>query len=227
MINPTMHTGGTENQIEAERNAIDKELHKFLTSVLKEVNLDVFPDVQTSLEKETSPDGDSSEKDEESVPEHATHVRRSKKKVNECVPEHASHERRSKNKVDHVVNVDDLTSDEEPLTNIVTPGITKRLQRRKGKAVEIKRKSGGMKNTPSRSSIGKSHVGPARSWSKVVTPTRKRKNVSSSDSEFEVEKDVQDITPVKRSATKKPHVVVVEAPLDNVSLHYVKNDERC
>lgn len=91
---------------------------------------------------------------------------------------------------------------------------------------EIKRKSGGMKSTPSRSSKGKSSVGPARSWSKVVTPTRKRKVFSSSDSEFEVEEDVQDITPVRRSAPKKPYVVVPEAPLDNVSLHYVKNAKR-
>ncbi|XP_050920438.1 uncharacterized protein LOC127138075 [Lathyrus oleraceus] len=164
MRNPIMHTGDTENQTEAERSVVDKELQKFVTFMLKEVNSDVFPDVQTYLAKETSPDGDSSEKVEESVSEHAAHERRSKKKADECIPEHAAHERR-----------------------------TKRLQRRKGKVVvfeespskEIKRKSGGMKSTHSRSSIGKSHVGPARSWSKVVTHTRKRKYVSYSDSEFE------------------------------------------
>ncbi|KAI5410650.1 hypothetical protein KIW84_055972 [Lathyrus oleraceus] len=198
-------------------------------SRLLEANLDVFPDVQTYLEKETSPDNDSSEKVEESVLEHAAFERRSKKKADECVPEHATHERRSKKKVDHIINVDELTFDEEPLTNIVTPGIAKRLQRRKGKAVvfedslskEMKRKSGGLKINPSRSSIGKSPVCHTRSWSKVVTPTRKRKVVSSSDSKFDVEKDVQDITPIKRYATKKPHVAVPKAPLNNVSLHYV------
>ncbi|XP_050920099.1 uncharacterized protein LOC127137709 [Lathyrus oleraceus] len=206
MRNPTKHTSVIENHTEAERITIDKELRKFVTYVLKEVDSHVFPNVQTYLEKETSPNADSSEK------------------VDEL----------SKKKVDYVVNVDDLTSDEEPLTKIVTLGIAKRLQRRKGKVVmfedspskEIKRKYGGMKRTPSRSSKGKSHVGPARSWSKVVTPTRKRKVVSSSDSEFEVEEDVQDITPVRRSATKKPYVVLPEAPLHNVSLHYVKNAER-
>ncbi|XP_050875599.1 uncharacterized protein LOC127079233 [Lathyrus oleraceus] len=31
---------------------------------------------------------------------------------------------------------------------------------------------------------------------------------------------------MKRSATNKPHAIVLEAPLDNVSLHYVKNAER-
>ncbi|XP_050918845.1 uncharacterized protein LOC127136310 [Lathyrus oleraceus] len=234
MRNLTMHAGGTENQTEAERSAIDKELRKFVTSILKEVNMDVLPDVQTSLAKETSTDNDSGEKDEESVPKHAALERRSKKKADDCVPEHASYERRSKNKADNVVNVDELSSDEEPLTNIMTPSRAKRLQRQKGKAVvfenspskEIKRKTGGLKSTPSRSSIGKSPIGPTRSWSKVVTLTRKRKVVSSSDAEFDVEKDVQDITLVKRYATKKPHVAVLEAPLDNVSLHYMRNAER-
>ncbi|KAI5444850.1 hypothetical protein KIW84_013216 [Lathyrus oleraceus] len=165
--NCTLHTGGTEDQTEAERSVVDKELW--------------------------NPDGDSSEKDEESVPEHDALERRSKKKVDEYVPEHAAHERRCKNIFDHVVNVDELTSDEESLTNIVTPSIDKRLQRRKGKAVvfedstskEIKRKYDGIKSTPSRSSIGKPLFGPTRPWSKVITPTKKRKVVSSSDSEFE------------------------------------------
>ncbi|XP_050895602.1 uncharacterized protein LOC127102246 [Lathyrus oleraceus] len=146
-----------------------------------------------------------------------------KKKVDECVLEQATHERISKKKDDHVVNVDDLTSDKEPFTNIMTLGIAKRLPRRKGKVMmfedspskEVKRKSGGMKSTPSRSSKGKSHVGPARSWSKVNTPTRKRKVVYSSDYEFEVEEDVQDITYVRRYAKKKPYDVVPVAPLDN------------
>ncbi|XP_050897235.1 uncharacterized protein LOC127104059 [Lathyrus oleraceus] len=173
-------------------------------------------DVQTYLAKETSTDGDFSEKDDE------------------CVPEQAAHERRSKKKVDYVINVDNLTYDEEPLTNIFDPGIAKRFQRRKGKVVmfedypskEIKRKYGGMKSTPSRSSKGKYLVGPARSWSKVDIPTRNRKVVSSSDYMFEFEEDVQDTIPVRRYAPKNPYVVVPEAPLENMSLHYVKNDER-
>ncbi|XP_050897098.1 uncharacterized protein LOC127103905 [Lathyrus oleraceus] len=118
----------------------------------------------------TIPDGDSSEK------------------ADECVPEQAAHERRSKKKADYVINVDELTFDEEPITNILAHGIAKILQRRKGKAMmfedspsnEIKRKYGGMKSTPSRSSKGKSPVGHARSWSKVVIPLRKREVVSSS-----------------------------------------------
>ncbi|XP_050876846.1 uncharacterized protein LOC127080572 [Lathyrus oleraceus] len=169
---------------------------------MKEVNSYVLPDVQTSLAKEASPNNDSSEKAEESVPEHVALERRSKKKVDECVPVHVAHERINKKKVDHVVNIDELTSDEEPLANIVTRGIAKRMQRRKGNAMvfndspskEMKGKSGGLKSNPSKRSIGKSHVGPTRSCNKVITPTRNRKDVSSSDYEFDIKKDVQDIT---------------------------------
>ncbi|XP_050909942.1 uncharacterized protein LOC127123804 [Lathyrus oleraceus] len=158
MRNPTKHTSVTENQSEVERIAIDKDLWKFVTSMLKEVESDVFPDVQTSLEKETCPDSDSSEK------------------ADECVPEQAAHEIRSKKKANYVINMDGLTFDKEPLTNILAPGISKRLHRRKGKVVmfedspskEIKRKSGGMKSTPSRSSKGKSSVGPARPGVKLL-----------------------------------------------------------
>ncbi|KAI5430947.1 hypothetical protein KIW84_035189 [Lathyrus oleraceus] len=136
---------------------------------------------RSAIDKELrSLDNDSSEKDEESI------------------PQHADRERISKKKVDLVVNVEELTYDEEPLTNIVTPSVTKRLQRRKGKAVvfedspsrEVKRKYGGLKGTSSRRSIGKSHIGPTRSWIKVDTPTGKRKFVSSSESGFDVKKDV-------------------------------------
>lgn len=91
---------------------------------------------------------------------------------------------------------------------------------------EMKRKSIGFKDTPSRRSIGKYHVSLTRSLSKVGTPTRKRKDVSSSGSEFDVEKDVQNITPIKRYANKKPHATLPKAPLENVSLHYVKNAKR-
>ncbi|XP_050918359.1 uncharacterized protein LOC127135761 [Lathyrus oleraceus] len=189
--NPNMLVEDSINPTKVERTATDKELMKFVAFVLKEVNSDVLLDVQTSLVKDPSPDNDSSEK------------------VKENVPDHVSHERISKKKSELVVNVEELTSDEEPLTNI-----------------EVKRKTDGLKGTPSRSSTGKYHVGPTRSWIKVTTPTRKRKIVSSSESEFDVAQDVQEITPIKRYANKKPRDARSKAPPDNASLHYMKNAER-
>ncbi|XP_050915660.1 uncharacterized protein LOC127130736 [Lathyrus oleraceus] len=184
--NSSMHDDDTENPTEAERNENDKELRKFVAFILKEVNSDVLPDVQTSLVKDLSPDNGSSEKSEESVPEHAARERRSKKK----------------RVLQKTVAFEDSSSK------------------------EVKRKVGGLKGIPSRISTRKYHVGPTRSWSKVVTPNRKRKVVSFSEFEFDVEKDVQDITPIKRSSNKKPRDAIPKAPLDNASLHYMKNAER-
>ncbi|KAI5382573.1 hypothetical protein KIW84_070132 [Lathyrus oleraceus] len=170
--------------VEEDRISIDKELRKLITSVMKGVDSNVFPDVQTYLAKETSLEGDSSEKADEYVPKQVVHERRSKKKDNECVPEQVAHERMSNKKVDYGVNIDDLTTDKEPLTNILALGIDKRLQRRKGKVVMFE---------------------DSLSWSKVVTPTRKRKVVSSSDSEFEIEEDVCDITHIDEEEKEVEH----------------------
>lgn len=82
----------------------------------------------------------------------------SREKAEENVPDHVARERRSKKKVELIVNVEELTFDEEPLTNIVTPNIAKRLQRCKGNTIsfedspskEVKRKADGLKETPSR-----------------------------------------------------------------------------
>ncbi|KAI5400738.1 hypothetical protein KIW84_065558 [Lathyrus oleraceus] len=115
----------------------------------RSVNSDVLPDVHTSLAKEYSPDNDSSEKVEESIPEHATRERRSKKKA------------------DLDVNVEELT-----------PSIAKRLQRCKGKAMvfegspsrEVKRKSGGLKGThvPDIVMTSSQTPGPATSKKSVI-----------------------------------------------------------
>lgn len=79
--NPSMHANDPVNPMIAERSAIDKELRKFIASILGEVNSDVFPDVQTSLEKDPSPDNESKENAEENVPDHTGRERRSKKKA--------------------------------------------------------------------------------------------------------------------------------------------------
>lgn len=59
-------------------------------------------------------------------------------------------------------------------------------------------------------------VGPAKGWSKVVAPTKKRKRASSSDSEYDVEQNVQDIMPLKKVVGKKVPADVPEVPIDNI-----------
>ncbi|KAL3037431.1 hypothetical protein AAZX31_01G067100 [Glycine max] len=62
-------------------------------------------------------------------------------------------------------------------------------------------------------------------WSKVVIPSKKRKEISSSDSDDDVELDVPDIKRAKKSGKKVPGNVP-DAPLDNISFHSVGNVER-
>jgi len=62
----------------------------------------------------------------------------------------------------------------------------------------------------------------------VVERSRKRKVFSSSESEYDVEKDVQDIIPfgVKKSAGKKVMQIVENVLIDKVSFHLPENAQR-
>ncbi|MCI58259.1 envelope-like protein, partial [Trifolium medium] len=88
-----------------------------------------------------------------------------------------------------IVDVYDCDSIDQPLHKTFGGSIAKRLRNRKGKVV------------PSASELAKATkksaiFGPKKGWSKVVTPvdkkkkTLKRKNVPSSDSNYDVEPDV-------------------------------------
>ncbi|KAH1213747.1 hypothetical protein GmHk_14G041645 [Glycine max] len=61
--------------------------------------------------------------------------------------------------------------------------------------------------------------------SKVAIPSKKRKEISSSDSDDDVELDVPDIKRAKTSGKKVPGNVP-DAPLDNISFHSIGNVER-
>ncbi|KAH1232756.1 hypothetical protein GmHk_09G025339 [Glycine max] len=61
--------------------------------------------------------------------------------------------------------------------------------------------------------------------SKVAIPSKKRKEISSSDSDDDVELDVPDIKRAKKSGKKVPGNVP-DAPLDNISFHSIGNVER-
>ena len=118
-----------------------------------------------------------------------------------------------------IVNVIKLGSNEELVTKNLAPGIAKRLKNKRGKVMMNE-------GTPSKTAKKKFIVGPTKSWSKLVDPTRNRKEISSSESDYDVEHDVQDITPLEKAVVRKIHVNVPEAPLDNISIHSVNNVER-
>lgn len=84
-----------------------------------------------------------------------------------------------KNKSINIVNVDDLDSDDEHIVKRLALVIAKRLSDRIWKVVASASK-------PSKAPKKSDDVGPAKGWSKVVAPTKKRKEAPSSDSEYNV-----------------------------------------
>lgn len=124
----------------------------------------------------------------------------------------------------YIVNIDDLYSDDEYIGKKLAPGIDKRLKKRKGKVVV----SASKPSKASKKSVG---VGPAKGWRKVVTTKKrlvKRNEVSSSESEYDVEQNVLDIMPLAKKgvAGKNIPANVPEVPINNISFHYVENFEK-
>ena len=121
--------------------------------------------------------------------------------------------------------------------------MAKRLRSNKGKLVPfetrtLKETVSGMSKVLSAVETPKTRtktveVGPKRGWSKVKDNTtsgksRKRKVASSSESKYDVEEDVQNITPSasKKSVGKKVMQTVENVPIDKVSFHLPENAQR-
>ncbi|KAL5165518.1 hypothetical protein HKD37_18G050635 [Glycine soja] len=121
----------------------------------------------------------------------------------------------------NLIDLEEVESDEEPIANRLAPGIAERLQSRKGKT-PLKR-SGRIKTMAQKKSTP---ITPGTSRrSKVAIPSKKRKEISSSDSDEDVELDVSTSKKAKTSGKKVPGNVP-DAPLDNISFHSIGNAER-
>ncbi|KAH1197867.1 hypothetical protein GmHk_18G051547 [Glycine max] len=120
-----------------------------------------------------------------------------------------------------LIDLEEVESDEEPIANRLAPGIAERLQSRKGKT-PIKR-SGRIKTMAQKKSTPITPTSSRRS--KVTIPSKKRKEISSSDSDDDVELDVSTSKRAKKSGRKVPGNVP-DAPLDNISFHSIGNAER-
>ncbi|XP_050887278.1 uncharacterized protein LOC127092446 [Lathyrus oleraceus] len=125
---------------------------------------------------------------------------------------------KDKNLVDqptYIINIEELDSDDVSIGQRLAPGIAKRLKNRKDQAV-------GSSNTPSKFVRKKDNVGPTKSWSKVVTPTLKkkslkRKEVPTESSEFDqdVEHNVQYII-----STSRKQAYGKKIPSDILEYHF-------
>ncbi|XP_024634546.1 uncharacterized protein [Medicago truncatula] len=123
-----------------------------------------------------------------------------------------------------MVNIDDIISDDTPLAEREVESVAKRLRSNKGKAVLTKAE------TTKTKTVG---VGPKKGWSKVKVrstagKTRKRKVVSSDESEYDIEKDILNIIPSasRKSAGKKVVETIANVPINKVSFHLPKNAQR-
>jgi hypothetical protein len=144
----------------------------------------------------------------------------------------------SKNEDKDKVNIEEEDSDDIPLANkLGGEGVTKRMRSNKGVAVTPsstipKTVTNSETKTP-KSRTKSTGVGPKKNWSKVKVKTtggtsRKRKVISSSESEYDVEEDVPNITTTgtKKSAGKKAVRTVENVPIDKVSFHLLEFAQR-
>ncbi|KAH1193584.1 hypothetical protein GmHk_19G054597 [Glycine max] len=201
--NPSLATSPREVDTE-----MDKKIRSIVSSILKDASV---PDVEKDVPTSSAPNAEvlsssskerSTEEDDQAAEETPT----------PRAPEPAPGD---------LIDLEEVESDEEPIANKLAPGIAERLQSRKGKT-PIKR-SGRIKTMAQKKSTPITPTSSRRS--KVAIPSKKRKEISSSDSDNDVELDVSTSKRAKKSGKKVPENVP-DAPLDNISFHSIGNAER-
>ncbi|KAL5187072.1 hypothetical protein HKD37_05G012812 [Glycine soja] len=197
--NPSLATSPREVDTE-----MDKKIRSIVSSILKNASVpEADKDVPTSSTPNVSvPDADkdvptSSTPNAEALP--SPSEEESTEEEDQATEETPA-PRAPEPAPGDLIDLEEVESDEEPIANKLAPGIAERLQSRKGKT-------------------------PITRWSKVAIPSKKRKEISSSDSDYDVELDVPDIKRAKTSGKKVPGNVP-DAPLDNISFHSIGNVER-
>ncbi|KAL5148453.1 hypothetical protein HKD37_13G035495 [Glycine soja] len=218
--NPSLATSPREVDTE-----MDKKIRSIVSSILKDASVpDAEKDVPTSSTPDVAvPDVDkdvptSSAPNAEALP--SPSEEESTDEEDQSTEETPAPRAPEPAPID-LIDLEEVASDEEPIANRLAPGIAERLQSRKGKT-PIKR-SGRIKTMAQKKSTPITPTSSRRS--KVVIPSKKRKEISSSDSDDDVELDVSTSKRAKKSGKKVPENVP-DAPLDNISFHSIGNAER-
>ncbi|XP_058783547.1 uncharacterized protein LOC131658250 [Vicia villosa] len=147
------------NSDHAKMIGTDKQIWRMLATILTEIESDDEQNVQTSSRIRTSSKGKCAHS---LVSDDFILEKRSKKKADVCVP-------------NAVINLDDSSSKDDILANHLKLGIAKRLKKRKGKGVVVGHPQADTPMNKVRDVKGKAIIGPTKSWSKVVVPSKKRK----------------------------------------------------
>ncbi|KAH1249531.1 hypothetical protein GmHk_05G012861 [Glycine max] len=209
--NPSLATSPREVDTE-----MDKKIRSIVSSILKNASVpDADEDVPTSSTPNVSvPDVDK-DVPTSSAP-NAEVLSSSSKEESTEEDDQATEEtpapRAPEPAPGDLIDLEEVESDEEPIANKLAPGIAEKITKPKGKNPHYEKKSTPITPTTSRRS-------------KVAIPSKKRKEISTSDSDDDVELDVPDIKRAKSSGKKVPGNVP-DAPLDNISFHSIGNVER-
>ncbi|KAH1266491.1 hypothetical protein GmHk_01G001980 [Glycine max] len=218
--NPSLATSPREVDTE-----MDKKIRSIVSSILKDASV---PDAEKDVPTSSTPNV--------SVPDAEKDVPTSSTPNAEVLPSPSEEEsteeedqatketpapRAPEPAPGDLIDLEEVESDEEPIANRLAPGIAERLQSRKGKT-PMKR-SGRIKTMAQKKSTPITPTTSRRS--KVAIPSKKRKEISSSDSDDDVELDVSTSKRAKKSGKKVPENVP-DAPLDNISFHSIGNVER-
>ncbi|KAI5398715.1 hypothetical protein KIW84_064188 [Lathyrus oleraceus] len=161
-----------EPNVVADRDNVDKNICVMISQVLGiDPKTNVVPDVSTSLTQPNKNTENPKDNHDVHAPTISLEKSQDKERSEDIINE------LDKNLVDQptdIVNIEELNSDDVPIGQRLAPDIAKRLKNRKDQVV-------GFSNTPSKSVRKKVSVGPTKRWSKVVTPTPKKKSMKMKD----------------------------------------------
>ncbi|XP_050876870.1 uncharacterized protein LOC127080598 [Lathyrus oleraceus] len=165
------------------------------------------------VEQHSGKDVDSSSSEKDLVVEGLCSLGQTVSKKGKSVASKTANASHSKKHYDAnvVIDLEDGNSDdqEENLLHHLKPSVAKRMKTRKGRSVDELMSARKAKKTAG--------ISPSKSWSKVEVKKRKFRD----DFEFEedVEEDVPDISPVKKTTIRKSPGKVPAVHLDNISFH--------
>ncbi|XP_050914956.1 uncharacterized protein LOC127129890 [Lathyrus oleraceus] len=165
------------------------------------------------VEQHSGKDDDSSSSDKDLAAEGLRSLGQTMSEKGKFVASHtvnASHSEKHDD-ANIVIDLEDGSSDdqEEILIHHMKPSVAKRMKTRKGKFVAELMSARKAKKTAG--------IGPSKPWSKVEV--KKRKVKDDSEPEEDVEEDVPDISPAKKTTVRKSPVKVPVVHLDNISFH--------
>ncbi|XP_050889663.1 uncharacterized protein LOC127094950 [Lathyrus oleraceus] len=201
---------GTHYTDHVIRDLVTRILNEFVKGVSTPLS-QMYP--SPKVEQHSGEDDDSSSSEKELAAEWLRSLGHTMFEKGKSVASHtdnASHSEKH-DEANVVIDLEDGSSDdqEESLIHHMKPSVSERMKTRKEKFVAELMSARKAKKTAG--------IGPSKPWSKVEVNKRKVKD--DSKPEEDVEEDVPDILPAKKTIVRKSPVKVPAIHLDNISFH--------